>query len=143
MPQRKEIPENLCNKLLKSISVKTFTKQFLRLWGSIKLQSVPYCPNGESLEDLPKSGQPAKFFHRASHKSIQEVTKNPRATSRGFGPLLLGLRSMFLTLLSERNWAKMGYMAEYHSIKLGVSRQKSLHTKNNMNARFKFANKQT
>lgn len=32
-------------------------------------------------------------------------------------------------------------MAEYHSIKMGVSRQKSLLAENNMNAHFEFAKK--
>ena len=85
MPRTKEIPEDLRKKVVDAYQSGKGYKAISKALGlhrtTVRAILSKWRKFG-TVVNLPRSGRPAKISPRARRKIVQEVTKNPRTTSR-------------------------------------------------------------
>ncbi|RXM34592.1 Pleiotrophin [Acipenser ruthenus] len=137
MPRTKEIPEDLRKKVVDAYQSGKGYKAISKALGlhrtTVRAILSKWRKFG-TVVNLPRSGRPAKISPRARRKIVQEVTKNPRTTSRDLQASLASAKVSVHDSTIRKTLGKNGIHGR-------VARRKPLLTKKNMNARLKFAKK--
>ena len=137
MPRTKEIPEDLRKKVVDAYQSGKGYKAISKALGlhrtTVRAILSKWRKFG-TVVNLPRSGRPAKISPRARRKIVQEVTKNPRTTSRDLQASLASAKVSVHDSTIRKTLGKNGIHGR-------VARRKPLLTKKNMNAHLKFAKK--
>ncbi len=137
MPRSKEIQEQMRNKIVDMYQsgkgYKAISKAFGLQRTTVRAIIHKWRKLG-TVVNLPRRGRPTKITPRAQRRLIQEVTKEPRTTSKELQASLASIKFSVHDSTIRKRLGKNG-------IHERDPRQKALLTKNNIKTRLTFAKK--